>query len=55
MLTIKTHIKSLMHNGHRWSIIRIDDSYFARINGSDTGPYSTAMQAEEFIKAIRPS
>lgn len=47
-------IKCLIHNGHRWSIVRIGDSYFARIDGSDTGPYSTALQAEEFIKAIRP-
>jgi hypothetical protein len=50
----ETFIKGLMHNGHRWSIVRIGDSYFARIDGSDTGPYSTALQAEEFIKAIRP-
>jgi hypothetical protein len=47
-------IKGLMHNGHRWSIVRIGNSYFARIDGSDTGPYSTALQAEEFIKAIQP-
>ena len=50
----ETFIKGLMHNGHRWDIIRIGDSYFARTDGSDTGPYSTALQAEEFIKAIRP-
>lgn len=48
------HIKGLIHNGHRWNIVRIVDSYFARIDGSDTGPYSTVLQAEEFIKAIRP-
>ena len=47
-------IKGLMHNGNRWSIVRIGNSYFARIDGSDTGPYSTALQAEEFIRAIRP-
>lgn len=50
----ETFIKGLIHNGYRWSIIRIGNSYFARIDGSDTGPYSTALQAEEFIKAIRP-
>lgn len=49
-----THIKGLMHNGHRWNIVRIGDSYFARSGDSDTGPYSTAWQAEEFIKTIRP-
>lgn len=48
-----TFIKALMHNGNRWSIVRWGDSYFAHIDGSDTGPYSTALQAEEFIKAIR--
>jgi len=57
-----TRIKSLIHNGRHWDIVRINDSYFARAYGqgdyagrpSDTGPYSTALQAEEFIKAIRP-
>lgn len=53
-MTEATHIKGLIHNGHRWDIVRIKDSYFARCDGSDTGPYSTALQAEEFIKAIRP-
>lgn len=50
---MRNFIKGLRHNGHFWSIIRIDDSYYASIDGSDTGPYSTALQAEEFIKAIR--
>jgi hypothetical protein len=50
----ETHIKGLIHNGTRWNIIRIGASYFARCGASDTGPYSTALQAEEFIKAIRP-
>ena len=57
----ETFIKGLMHNKRRWDIIRIGDSYFARCQGqgetashSDTGPYSTALQAEEFITAIRP-
>jgi len=56
-----THVKGLMHNGRRWDVVRIKDSYFARCYGqgetagiSDTGPYSTALQAEEFVKAIRP-
>lgn len=48
------HIKTVFHNSNLWHIVRIENSYFARINGSDTGPYSTAEQAEEFIKAIRP-
>ncbi len=47
-------IKGLRHNGHFWSIVRIGNSYFARCDGSDTGPYSTALQAEEWIKEIRP-
>lgn len=46
-------IRGLRHNGHFWSIIRIGNSYFARINGSDTGPYSTEGQAIDFIKEIR--
>ncbi len=54
MSTPATHIKGLMHNGTRWDVVRIGDSYYARCKGSDTGPYSTAHQAEEFIKAIRP-
>ncbi len=56
------HIKGLMHNGRRWDVVRISGSYFARCYGqgeyagrpSDTGPYSTREQAEEFITAIRP-
>lgn len=47
------HIKTLVHNGHRWNIIRYDNSYFARYGVSDTGPYSTVLQAEYFIKSIR--
>jgi hypothetical protein len=38
---MEIHIKGLMHNGHRWNIVRIGDSYFARAGKSDTGPYST--------------
>lgn len=59
--TAETHIKGLIHNGRRWDVIRVKESYFARCYGqgetasrSDTGPYSTALQAEDFIKAIRP-
>jgi hypothetical protein len=60
-MTAETHIKGLIHNGRRWDVIRIKDSYFARCYGqgetagrpSDTGPYSTALQAEEFITAVR--
>lgn len=59
-MTSNTHIKGLIHNGRRWDVIRIGESYFARCYGqgetaskSDTGPYSTALQAEDFIKAIR--
>lgn len=57
---MSTHIKGLMHNGRRWDIVRIGSSYFARCYGqgetagcSDTGPYSTMEQAQEFITAIR--
>ena len=53
-MTNAQFIKGLRHNSHFWSIIRIGDSYYAHIDGSDTGPYSTALQAEEFIKAIQP-
>jgi hypothetical protein len=59
-MTDATHIKGLIHNGRRWDVVRIKDSYFARCYGqgetagsSDTGPYSTALQAEEFITAVR--
>lgn len=55
------HIKGLMHNNRRWDIVRINGSYFARCYGvgetagkSDTGPYSTKEQAEEFITAVKP-
>ena len=55
------HIKGLIHNNRRWDIVHIKSSYFARAYGvgettgySDTGPYSTREQAEEFIKAIKP-
>lgn len=52
------HIKGFIHNGIRWEIICVvnegGNSYFARQDNSDTGPYSTAAQAEEFILAIRP-
>jgi hypothetical protein len=47
-------IKGLRHNGQFWSIMRINDSYFARCNGSDVGPYSTVQQAEEWIREIKP-
>lgn len=47
-------IKSLMHNDRFWIIVRAGNSYFARLGTSDTGPYSTAEQAEDFIKAIKP-
>lgn len=50
----EVHIKGLIHNGYRWNVVRIGNSYFARCGSSDTGPYSTALQAEEFIRAIRP-
>jgi hypothetical protein len=46
------HIKGLMHNNRRWDIVRIDKSYFARCGTSDTGPYSTQQQAEEFVTSI---
>lgn len=52
-MTEAAFIKGLRHNGHFWSIVRIANSYYARCDGSDTGPYSTALQAEEFIAAIR--
>ncbi len=47
-------VKHLWHNRTIWQIVLIEGSYFARCGRSDTGPYSTAEQAEEFIKAIRP-
>ncbi len=61
-MTTTTHIKGLIHNGRRWDVIRVKESYFARCYGqgetagrsSDTGPYSTALEAEDFVKAIRP-
>lgn len=54
------HIKGLVYNGRRWDIVRIKQSYFARCYGvgetagySDTGPYSTREQAEEFITSVK--
>lgn len=48
--------KCLVHNGRRWEVIFVEkmNCYFARFGNSDTGPYSTAEQAEEFIRAICP-
>lgn len=46
-------VKHLWHNRRIWQIVCINESYFARIGPSDTGPYSTVEQAEEFIKMIR--
>lgn len=48
------HIKTVLHNGNLWHIININGSYFARFKDSDTGPYSSVAQAEDFIKAIVP-
>lgn len=54
------YIKNLLHNNRHWSIVLIGDSYFARCFGqgdtasqSDTEPYSTADQAEEFITMVK--
>jgi hypothetical protein len=47
------YITGLRHNGYFWSIVRIGNSYYARQGDSDTGPYSTASQAVDFIKEIR--
>lgn len=47
-------VQHIFHNGNHWHIIKNHNSYFARFGTSDTGPYSTAEQAEEFIRAIRP-
>lgn len=52
-MTEATHIKGFRHNGKRWDIVRFDESYFARCEGSDTGPYSTAREAEDFVTAIK--
>jgi hypothetical protein len=53
-------IKGLTHNNRHWDIVRINNSYYARCYGqgetagkSDTGPYSTPEQAEEFITSVR--
>ena len=48
------YIKGIVHNGRGWYVVLIGNSYFARSKSSDTGPYSTVEQAEEFIRAIRP-
>lgn len=47
-------VKHLCHNRTIWQIVLVNGSYFARCGRSDTGPYSTSEQAEEFIRAIRP-
>ena len=49
---IVKHIKTLLHNGSLWHIVHINGSYFSRLDASDTGPYSTVEQAEEFIRMI---
>jgi hypothetical protein len=46
-------INSLVHNGVDWQIVRIGESYFARQGESDTGPYTTYAEAEEFITSIK--
>ncbi len=51
-----TTIVTLTHNGAAWSVVQIGDAFFARDpEGQDTGPYTTADQAREFVEAIAPA
>lgn len=44
-------VADIRRNGRRWLIVRIGESYFARDErGTDTGPYSTAGGAVEFVE-----
>lgn len=46
-------VESLVHGGELWHIVKINGSYFARCRDSDTGPYSTVRQAEDWIMAVK--
>lgn len=49
-------VAKVQHLGERWRIVFEGGHYFARdARGSDTGPYSSAAQAREWIKAIVPA
>lgn len=53
-------IKEVEHLGESWQIIRIKNSYYSRYITkhdafSDTGPFSTAEEAEDFITNIKPA
>lgn len=49
-------ISTLIHNGRVWRVFCIDGSYYARDDAmSDTGPYTTIKQAEDWIRSIKPA
>lgn len=48
----ETYISLVKHLGSTWLIVKIRNSFYARINTSDTGPFSTPLEAENFICAI---
>lgn len=53
-----TVVKELTHLNSKWQIVKLKNSYYARYPtadglGSDTGPFSTVEQAEEFITAVK--
>jgi hypothetical protein len=54
-MTVVYIINTVIHNNVKWEVVRIGESYYARCDGSDTGPYATYQEAEEFITAIKIS
>lgn len=46
--------KTIKHNRTIYDVVKIDGSYYVRQGTSLTGPYSDAIQAEEFIRNIQP-
>lgn len=52
-----TGVKVFLHLGRNWQVVRLNSngSYFARDGREcDTGPYSTAEEAEQWVRDIRP-
>ncbi|HEX2556827.1 MAG TPA: hypothetical protein VHK86_00760 [Nitrososphaera sp.] len=46
-------VKSIKYHHKVWDIVKVNGSYFARYDKSDTGPYSSVVEAEEFIRNIQ--
>lgn len=47
-------ISTLAHKGQVWRVFCIDGSYYARDSTlSDTGPYTTIKDAEDWIRSVK--